>query len=78
MTLERFEEILRWKFNNGVKSFWGNLSGNHYEIQNLNNNRNRWTLFINDNAAKVNTNFFSIACEIWDCEMLIAVPEELR
>ena len=78
MTLERFEEILRWKYNNGVKSFWGNLSGNKYHIQNPTNQRNKWTLFINGNAAKINTNFFSIACEIWDTEMTVAVPEELR
>lgn len=76
MTLERFEEILRWKFNNGVKSFWGNLTGNKYEIQNINNNRCKWTLFVNGIAVKVNTNFFSVACTIWDYEMLAAIPKE--
>lgn len=75
MKFERFEEILRWKFDNGVKSCWGNLSGNKYHIQNPTNQRNKWSLFINGNAAKVNTNFFSIAYEIWDCEMAVAVPK---
>lgn len=74
MNLEKFEEILRWKYDNGKKNFIGNLSGNKYSIQNPSSRRNGYTLFINGTAAK-RSNFFSIACEIWDIESKVAGVE---
>lgn len=74
MNIEKFEEILRWKYENGKKNFIGNLSGNHYSIQNPSSRRNGYTLFINGTAAK-QSNFFSIACEIWDIESKVAGVE---
>lgn len=72
MNLEKFEEILRWKYDNGKRKFIGNLSGNHYEIVNPNGKVRGYTLFVNDKAVKVNTHFFGIACEIWDTESEMA------
>lgn len=74
MNIEKFEEILRWKYDNGKKNFIGNLSGNKYSIQNPSSCRNGYTLFINGVAAK-RSNFFSIACEIWDIESKVAGVE---
>ena len=69
MTFERFEEILRWKYDNGKKKFIGNLSGNHYEIQNPSGRRCGYSLFIDNTPVKTNISFFGIACAIWDREM---------
>lgn len=74
MNIDKFEEILRWKYDNGKKNFIGNLSGNKYSIQNLSSRRNGYTLFINGVAAK-QSNFFSIAYEIWDIESKVAGVE---
>lgn len=71
MNIEKFEEILRWKYENGIHSFVGNVSGNHYEIRhgtNTKTNRN-YCIFINNNLVKSNTSFFSVACKIYDTEM---------
>lgn len=69
MNLERFEEILRWKYDNGKCKFIGNLSGNKYEIQNNSGYRFGYTLLVNGSPVKVNCGFFGITCEIWNREM---------
>lgn len=75
MTLERFEEILRWKYDNGKHNFIGNLSGNKYSIQNISNTRKGYVLFINGNATRQGS-FFSITCEIWDRESEVVGVKE--
>ena len=77
MTFEKFKEILHWKFNKGIKSFNGNLSGKHYKITN-NGSKNGWSLFVNNSPAQIHSSFYSIAWKIWDIEMGYAMPPETR
>ena len=72
MNIEKFEEILRWKYDNGTTGFTGNLSGNRYRITNPSKSCKGYNLFINGAAVKSCTNFFSIACEIYDRELEVA------
>lgn len=74
MNINKFEEILRWEYDNGKRNFIGNLSGNKYSIQNTSSCRNGYILFVNGVAAK-RGNFFSIAYEIWDIESKVAGVE---
>lgn len=71
MTLERFEKILRWKYDNGIHKFIGNVSGNHYEIYRVGNTtkKNNWCVKVNDRLINKNTNFFTVACAIYDTEL---------
>ena len=75
MKFERFEEILRWKYDRGIHNFIGNLSGNKYSIQNSSGRRCGYSLFINGTAARQGS-FFSITCEIWDRESEVAGVKE--
>lgn len=74
MNRERFEEILRIKYDSGVHKFIGNLSGNQYVIQNHGGQVRGWTLLVNDSVVRVKTNFFSIANEIYDRELDAHMP----
>lgn len=68
ITLDRFEDILKVKYNSGVHTFTGNRTHNVYRIHN-NGKTKGWTLWLNYRAVKINTNFFSIADEIYDREV---------
>ena len=77
MNIEKFEEILRWKYDKGVTSFIGNVSGNKYEIYRGTNPKTtrNYCVRINGKPIKVNTNFFAVACTIYDAEMEVCVGE---
>lgn len=65
ITLDRFEDILKGKYNSGIRTFTGNRTHNVYSIYN-NGKTKGWTLWVNQMTVKVKTNFFSIADEIYD------------
>lgn len=68
ITLDKFEDILKVKYNSGVRTFTGNRTHNFYIIYN-NGKTKGWTLWVNHRAVKINTNFFAIADEIYDREV---------
>ena len=47
MTLERFERVLRWKYDKGIHSFIGNVSGNKYRILCVTGEEDKLALFVN-------------------------------
>ena len=68
ITLDRFEEVLKAKYHKGIHTFTGNRTQNVYRIHN-NGKTKGWTLWVNQKAIKVNTNFFAVADEIYDREV---------
>lgn len=68
ITLDKFENILKVKYNSGIRTFTGNCTHNVYSIYN-NGKTKGWTLWVNRRAVKINTNFFAIADEIYDREV---------
>lgn len=72
MNIEKFEEILRWKYDNGVHNFIGNLSGNKYQIQNPSGKVRGYALFVNDKLICCNTRFTNVAWSLWDIESEVA------
>lgn len=76
MNIEKFEKILRWKYDNGKRDFVGNLSGNKYHISNITGRTKGYTLFVNGVARRINARFIQVAWEIWDIESEVAGVEE--
>ena len=76
MNIEKFEEILRWKYDKGIHNFIGNLSGNKYRIQNPSGKIRGYALFVNDKVECCNTRFTNVAWFIWDIESVFAGVKE--
>lgn len=68
MNIERFEDVLRYKFDRGIHTFVGRRTGCTYLIQHFNSSRHGYTLFKDGNAICAHATFFKVACTIYDYE----------
>ena len=70
MNSERFEDILRQKYDSGIHTFTGKKTHNVYELRNPTNKVRGWAVFVNGKCLIKRTSFFAAAYAIYDFEVI--------